>query len=167
MNSKTIPTINLDTNVMQEYWRDRPKEHVVRRLLDLADGGKLDLAVTSRIRSDIPDPPLAEHINELPLLSVKMGPSLFRLGHSRLDGTAYLSDGKTIRVLEEIIDRFQETGMRKKLPDFRDLDHLEAHKTSKRNIFLTWDKGILHIANCLKRELGIVVMKPEDYLDKE
>ena len=163
MNSKTTPTITLDTNVMQEYWLDRPKAHVVRRLLDLSDSGKLDLAVTSRIRSDVPHPPLAERINE-----VKMIPSLARLGHWRLDGTAYLSDGKIIRVLEDIVSRFRETGMREEnLPDFRDLDHLEAHKTSKRNIFLTWDKGILHIANCLKRELGIVVMKPEDYLDKE
>ena len=168
MNEKIVPTATLDTNVLQEYWRDQPKSHVVRRLLDLSDSGKLDLAVTSRIRSDIPHPPLAELINELPNLDVKMIPSLARLGHWRLDGTAYLSGGKIIRVLEEIVSRFRETGMKEEnLPDFRDLDHLEAHKTSKRNIFLTWDTGILHIAECLEYELGIVVMKPEDYLDRK
>ena len=168
MNKKIIPTATLDTNVLQEYWRDQPKAHDVRRLLDLSDSGKLDLAVTSRIRSDVPHPPLAERINELPIIGVKMIPSLARLGHSRLDGTAYLSDGKIIRVLEEIVSRFRETGMKEEnLPDFRDLDHLEAHKTSKRDVFLTWDTGILHIAECLDHKLGIVVVKPEDYLEKE
>ena len=167
MNNKTTPTATLDTNVLQEYLLNRPKVHVVRRLLNLSDSGQLDLAVTSRIRSDVPHPPLAERINELSILGVKMEPSLFRLGHSMLDGTAYLSDGKTIRILEDIVDRFRATGMGKKLPDIRDLDHLEAHRTSGRSVFLTWDKGIIHIAECLEYELGIVVMKPEDYLDKE
>ena len=167
MNSKTTPTITLDTNVIQEYWLDRPKVYVVRRLLDLSDSGQLDLAVTSRIESDVPRPPLAERINELPTLGVKIiqAPSLINVSWDY--GKLRYTNSETVSFLEDIANRFRAKGMRKKSPDVRDLCHLDAHYTSGRSVFLTWDKGIIHIAECLENELGIVVMKPEDYLDKE
>ena len=53
---------------------------------------------------------------------------------------------------------------RKKRPDWRDWDHLQAHYLNERDVFLTWDKGILNAARHFKEKLGIVIMEPKEYL---
>ena len=52
----------------------------------------------------------------------------------------------------------------KKRPDWRDWDHLHTHYRYKRDCFLTWDKGILHFADELKKKLNVIVMKPEFFI---
>ena len=49
--------LTLDTNLLQEYWREQEKRDVVVRLLRLADEGKAELVVTNRISDDIPGGP--------------------------------------------------------------------------------------------------------------
>lgn len=46
------PTLTLDTNLLQEYWKQRDKVQFVEQLLDLAQQGKVDLAVTARVRTN-------------------------------------------------------------------------------------------------------------------
>ena len=53
-----------------------------------------------------------------------------------------------------------------KAPDWRDWDHLHAHYLRRRDVFLTWDGGILDCADELKGKLDIVVMRPEEYLEQ-
>ena len=50
--------------------------------------------------------------------------------------------------------------------DWRDWDHLHAHYLRRWDVFLTWDAGILDCADELKGNLDIVVMRPEEYLEK-
>ena len=50
-------------------------------------------------------------------------------------------------------------------PDWRDLDHLEAHYRARRDKFVTLDKGILKLADKLS-QLGIVVISPEELLSE-
>ena len=64
-------TVTLDTNVLEEYWREQDNAAVAESLLDLAMRRQVDLAITSRIYADIPDLPLANRINDLPALNVK------------------------------------------------------------------------------------------------
>jgi hypothetical protein len=52
----------------------------------------------------------------------------------------------------------------KKPPDWRDWDHLHAHYLLRRDVFLTWDEGILSLSQELTVQFGVVVMKPEEYL---
>ena len=62
MNSN-IPTATLDINVLVEFWKDRKKAATTKTLLDLA--------VTSRIRNDIPRPPLADRLDKLPEIGIQ------------------------------------------------------------------------------------------------
>jgi len=57
--------VTLDTNLLQELRKDRPQRAVVERLLALAEEKGFDLAITARVREDIPEEPLASKINTL------------------------------------------------------------------------------------------------------
>ena len=159
-------TATLDTNLLLEYWKEQPKAAVVERLLDLAQDSQLDLAVTSRISADVPRPPLSERINDLPELDIATIGSVFRLDFSFLDGEDVLAGGTRMESFIAVADRITEDFLRRshKPPDVRDWDHLHGHYLAGRDVFLTWDKRILDVAPGLQDELGIVVMKPEDYL---
>ena len=152
------PTATLDTNVLIEFWRDQHKAETTAALLNLAEDTQVFLAVTSRINADIPDMPLAGRINELPELNVGRIGSVFRLGVSRL-GVDMLASDRFVDVMESIKDN-----LRRKPPDWRDWDHLHGHFLARRDVFLTWDGPILDAASELKSMLGIVVMKPEEFL---
>lgn len=156
-----VPTLTLDTNVLVQYWKRRSKVADVERLLDLASDGQLDLAVTSRIHEDIPRPPLADRINELPVLNVKEIGAVFRLGNAVL-GRDRLGDDSFVKFAAQVTSEFCNRS--EKPPDCRDWDHVHTHYLCKRDVFLTWDEKILKIAHNFESVHGIVVMKPEDFL---
>ena len=76
-----IPRLTLDTNLLLEYWKNQAKRKAMERLLLLAKEGKVDLAVTARIREDIPQLPLAQKLNELQELSIDETSSVTRWDH--------------------------------------------------------------------------------------
>ena len=157
------PTVTLDTNVVREWWEDRAKIEHVNKLLELGKNFAIELAVTGRIRDDIPFSPLANKINELPNLNVSDIGSVIRFGHWQV--------GIDVAGNDEFKKFFDSPAVVKKLnrmnetrrPDWRDWDHLHTHYRYKRDYFLTWDRGILHFAGELKKELGIIVMKPDTF----
>ena len=159
-----LPTATLDTNVLVEFWRDRRKASITRTLLDLAKSGFLDLAITSRIREDIPHPPLADLISELRSLQVQQIGSVFVLGLSGLGGGDMLADDEFPEVMEQIEELFDRQGRVKNRPDWRDWQHVWGHYLKKRDVFLTWDQPILVAAVELKAHLGIKIMEPEQFL---
>ena len=159
-------TVTLDTNVVREWWEDRGKIEYVGELLELGQKLKIDLAVTSRISDDIPENPLANRINELPNLCIREIGSVIRFGRWQV--------GIDVAGNDEFMVFFRSSAVTEKLnrmntrnrPDWRDWDHLHTHYRYKRDYFLTWDKGILHFSNELQKKLGIIVMKPEIFMDK-
>ena len=163
MDSRTT-TATLDTNVLVEHWNDRSKAKITRTLLDLAENGLLDLAVTSRIREDIPYSPLADRITELRALQVQQIGSVFVLGLSALGGGDMLADDEFPEAMDRIENLFDRQGRIKNRPDWRDWQHVWGHYLKGRDVFLTWDRPILDAAPELKAQLGIVVIKPEDLL---
>ena len=163
-----MPSATLDTNLLVEYWKNQAKAAVVEGLLELARNGQLDLAVTARIREDIPQPPLSDRINKLPEISVQEIGTVMRLGVGVL-GRDSLGDGGFIDVADQLTDEFSRRSTNP--PDWRDWDHVphamereERHYLAGRDVFLTWDKRILDVAYELQNKLGVTVMKPEDYL---
>ena len=156
------PTATLDTNVLMELWKDQHKAEVTAALLNLAGNTQVTLAVTSRINADIPNMPLAGRINELPELNVERIGSVFRLGVSRL-GVDMLASDRFVDVMKSIRDNWHRKHAPKE-PDSRDWDHLHGHFLAGGGVFLTWDGPILDVASELKSMLGIVVMKPEEFL---
>ena len=157
-----MPTATLDTNLLQEFWRNQDKAAVVEDLLKLAQSGLVDLAVTTRIYADVSRPPLADRISELPALGVRQVGSVARLGVSYLGGGDVLGDDRVLAEMDSIRNELKLLG--RKNPEWADWDHVYGHYLSKRDVFLTWDRGILNIASQLKTKLGVIVMKPEDYL---
>ena len=159
-----LPTVTLDTNVVREWWENRAKIEHVNELLNLGRSRKIDLAVTSRISDDIPEPPLADKINELPNLNIHDIGSVIRFGPWKA-GIDVAGNDEFKRFLDSpaIVKKLNQMNT-KKQPDWRDWDHLHTHYRYKRDCFLTWDKGILHFADELKKKLGVIVMKPDTFI---
>jgi hypothetical protein len=156
-----VTKVTLDTNLLFEYWRDRPKRALVQRLLTLTANKDIELAVTARVREDIPIEPIASQINALPEMGVRETASVARfdywvLGRDQL-GSAEFEDFR--RELESA-----RTERDPKLPDWRDWDHLHAHMLQERTVFLTWDRAILRLREPLHARFGIRVQTPEDFL---
>ena len=156
-----VPTLTLDTNLLHEYWKQRVKRKAVEKLLLLAKQGKVDLAVTARVYEDIPLPPLADKLGELQELNINEVGSVTRLGYWVL-GRDMFGDEAFEQFWPQACALAQQYG--EKPPDWRDWDHLHAHYLLKRDVFLTWDKGIICLADDLRARFGVVVGRPEDYL---
>ncbi|MCY3886088.1 MAG: hypothetical protein OXG19_00020 [Chloroflexi bacterium] len=160
----TPTTATLDTSVMQEFWRDQNRAEAVRQLLCISGRGEIDLVVTTRISADVPRPPLAERINELPDLGVETIGSSFRVGVSRVGGKDMIVGPRAEELASFIEEQAQKLGLGKRRPDWRDADHLYGHMVARRDVFLTWDRGILDLAEALHERFGLTVMQPEAFV---
>ena len=157
-----IPSVTLDTSVMLEHWKQQPKSEIVENLVELGRIGQIDLGVASRIREDIPAPPLSDEIDiRLKEAGIREIGSIIRIGHWR-PGQDMPGSTKFQEAVNSLPD--DPNLPKRKRPDWRDWDHLQAHYLSERDVFLTWDNGILKAARHFKEKLGIVIMKPEEYL---
>ena len=137
-------TVTLDTNVVQEYWKQRDQVAVVEALLDLAERKLIDLAVTRRIYEDVPHSPLADRIDELQEIGINLTGSVFWLDVSALDSGDMLSSDIAMHVFESVTQSLASQG--RSAPDWRDWDHVHGHCLSGCDILLTWDKDILRAA---------------------
>ena len=166
-NSIKPPTVTLDTNVVRERLENQDKVEHVNKLLEFGKKFEIDLAVTGRIHDDIPDSPLADRINELPSLNIQKIGSVIRFGHWKpgidVAGNNEFREFLKSPIFTKKFDLMNE----KSRPDWRDWDHVHTHYRYGRDYFLTWDKKILHFASELQDRLGIIVMKPEDYLSSQ
>ena len=141
------PTVTLDTNVVREWWECRDKVEHVNKLLELSKSFKIDLAVTGRIRDDIPRPPLADRIDELRSLNVHEMGAVIRFGYWKAGiDVAGNDEFKTFLNSPVVIKNLHQMNEVRQ-PDWRDWDHIHTHYRYGRNYFLTWDRRILHFAN--------------------
>jgi hypothetical protein len=74
-----VEKLTLDTMLLQDYWKQRPRKDAIERLVKLAGQGRVDLAVTARIREDVSNEPLASEIDKLSELNVRETGSVTRL----------------------------------------------------------------------------------------
>ena len=158
-----IPKLTLDTNLLIEYWKRQKKMDIVENLLELAKLGKVDLAVTRRIRQDIPKPELSNRLNDLPELQIAETGSIAIFGYWLLDGREMLGDETFNDFLPTAAELATQRG--ETPPDWRDWDHLHAHYLLKRDVFLTWDNGIICLSKELKDKFDINVISPDEYLE--
>ncbi len=152
--------LTFDTNLLLEYWKDRPKKATVEELLRLAERGEVELAVTARIREDVPADPLAARLDQPPELRIKETGSVARLDFWVL-GRDQLGSDEFESLRLQLQSEWKPGNPR--LPDWRDWDHLHAHMLQRRDVFLTWDKAILRLGPRLER-FGIRIATPEQFL---
>ena len=161
-----VPQLTLDTSVVARLFeaneRD-PRLESVKRIVELAGSGLVDLIVTARIREDITKDPWTSLLDDLPTSAVTEIGSVTRLDLWVLGRDMLGAEGFDERLAEA---RALAEQRGHKPPDWRDWDHLHAHFLSHRDYFLTWDGGILCLAPELRGWFGIVVMSPKDTLDK-
>jgi hypothetical protein len=155
--------LTLDTNLLQEYWREQEKRDVVARLLDLAAAGDVELVVTNRITDDIPGAPLADRLRELPTMGIGRIGATLRFDVSSCGGGDMFGSDVFVTLTEQAEAELRRRG-RTKLPDWRDWDHLHGHFLKRRDVFLTWDKRLLEGAQVIAEHLPIRAMTPDDYL---
>ncbi len=160
-----LPTVTLDTNVVRERLENQDKVEHVNILLELGKKFEIDLAVTGRIHDDIPDSPLADRINELPSLNIQKIGSIIRFGHWKAGIDVAGNDEFREFLNSPSFTKKFELMNEEKRPDWRDWDHVHTHYRYGRDVFLTWDKKILHFATELQDRLSIIVMTPEKFLD--
>ena len=159
-----LPTVTIDTNVIREWWDNQQMAKHVAVLLNRGKAREIDIAVTSRIHDDIPNAPLAHKINSLPDLSIQDIGSVIRI-HRWAVGfdTVGVAEFCEFLYSPHVAREFDQMNQKSR-PDWRDWDHLHTHYRYGRDRFLTWDKKILHFADELRDQLGIIVVKPDEYL---
>jgi hypothetical protein len=157
---KVMDTLTLDTSLLLEYWKDQDDKEVVEDLLQMASDGRVNLAVTARLREDVPGDPFASRINGLGELGIQETGSVARLDYWIL-GRDHLGSDKFETFRLQLESKWKEGNP--KLPDWRDWDHLHAHMLQGRDVFLTWDKAILRLGDRLQ-SFGIRVTTPQQYL---
>ncbi len=157
-----IPKLTLDTNLLLEYWKQQKKKEVIETLIGFAKQGKVDLVVTSRVREDIPRPPLSDKIKDLPELQINEIGSVARFGYWVL-GRDMLADSNFVIFSHVASEIAKKNGQ--KPPDWRDWDHLHVYYLLKRDTFLTWDEGIIYLSKVLKDKFNISINKPDEYLN--
>lgn len=160
----SLPSVTLDTDVLLKMKR--------RESVDMQEFRKtylVDLAVSQRIREDIPLRPDEEQF----LLDyyIRTIPSIMRCSFDSkaqrfLLNPKFNKPGSTefLKSAESIINNFFKP-RGETPPEYLDWDHLHAHYLLGRDIFLTDDQKMLKIKDQLKEELGIVVMSLKDFLN--
>ena len=160
----SLPSVTLDTDVLLKM---KSRESV-----DMQEFRKtylVDLAVSQRIREDIPLRPDEEQF----LLDyyIRTIPSIMRCSFDSkaqrfLLNPKFNKPGSTefLKSAESIINNFFKP-RGETPPEYLDWDHLHAHYLLGRDIFLTDDQKMLKIKDQLKEELGIVVMSLKDFLN--
>lgn len=154
--------LTLDTNLIIEYWKNQKNRNVVEELILLSEKGELDIVVTRRIEDDIPLSPMSDKISELPDLGIEKIGSVTRLG-SWVLGQDMLGDDAFANFEIELEKKAKLGGF--KVADWRDFDHVHARFLADRDVFLTWDKGILKLAGLFQESFQVTIMKPEDFLE--
>jgi hypothetical protein len=166
--------VTLDTNLLVERWRDQANRALVDELLAAGARAELDLAVTRHIRDDVPRDPLAGRVNELPELGVREVGGAFTIGSSTLGGgdvvvASALADFLWSPDFFDVLCGLLRDGKLRKdrTPSKTDWAYTLAHRAHGRDVFLTFDTGLLAFAPELLRRFGLLVMHPGTFLDKE
>lgn len=161
--ASAIDRLTLDTNLILDFWRQRPRKWAIERLLQLADQGKVDIVVTRYIEEDVPRAPLRERISELPALQIKKTGGLFTFGGSVLGGSDFFGSDAFLNCQRAFAEWRPAQG---NPPDPRDWNHLHAHYAKRRDCFLTWDEALLELGAILEAGFPLGAIAPDEYLQR-
>jgi hypothetical protein len=154
--------LTLDANLLHDYWKQRPRRWAIERLIELAAGGQVELAVTRYVRDDIPNAPLRDRLDELPRLHIRETSGLFQFDISPIGGSDGLGSDEFIAFERALAESWKPT--RGRPPDRRDWLHLHAHHIQGRDRFLTWDEPLLELGDLLEPVFRLGVIRPDAYL---
>ena len=153
--------LTLDSTCIHDYFhRDKANIQV---LIDDARAGRCELAVTSRIRHDIPAEPLASELQRLPGLNINKIGTVARWGVSNW-GEDYWS-GNVTEEYEKKISEIMFPGASHPR-HLNDIDHLLGHIINKRDYFITSDPDFLRHRDDLREKLNVKIATPGEYVEQ-
>ena len=160
--------VTIDTNVFYEHARKQKNWEVAEQVFALAEQGKIDMTLTTRAWADIPDGPLRAALESyLAKPWFKLSPAATPYDSESGEKTDYASDFMIDDFMAALEKRDRERGRREKsIPSQNDREHVQGSHLSRRDVFLTWDQQVLRWAAELQRRFGILVMKPEAFLEQ-
>lgn len=161
--ASAVDRLTLDTNLIQDYWRQRPRKWAIERLLELARKGTVDLVVTRYIEDDIPRAPLRKRLAELPALQIGKTGGLFTFGASTFGGSDFFGSDAFLNCQQAFVGWRPAKG---EAPDARDWNHLHAHYAKRRDYFLTWDQALVELGAILEAGFPLGVTSPDQYLQR-
>ncbi|MDO8590730.1 MAG: hypothetical protein Q7R65_01990 [bacterium] len=155
------PKITLDNNciinLLDSSSATATSTDVLSDIIKLALSGKANIAITTRVESDLENDQNNNRRSEM-MSNIKIFPVI---------GT--INDGKSTEYFNElqkiIFPGGLNTGSQSYINKKNDIDHLVGHIINKRDIFVTDDGGILKKKEALKTSPGLIVMSPKDCLD--
>jgi len=150
--------ITFDTNCFFDYFERDPTH--IKRLIDLAIDGEIDLAMTTRVMADTLDKSKGPGISRI-WQQIQSFPQLntigtdFRLDTSRLNSGDYLVSTRDVEIIDKIASLMPGA-------QTEDIDHLFGHINAGRDIFISSDNHFLNNKKKLYKEFGVVILNPED-----
>ncbi len=165
-------SVTLDTNCVMDLQEDQRPEfrQAMECLLKLAEIRRLDLAVTTRVESEVKeDSTVKVYRSLIEKGQIKVIPSTTRLGYLKLGGDV-LPDEQLWKRIAGAVFPNKDAGIlfrpgNSRTKEFVDVDHLYGHLHSKRDFFVTRDGDILN-ANKRLADIGIQVCAPQELIKK-
>ena len=150
--------ITLDTNCLFDYF-ERNKQATLERLFQLHKEGKIEIAITTRVKTDTYGKDKNSRIwrkikDWIREYHIKVLPCIGRWEISYWDEDIWSGEKELIldKKLKDIIGS----------ENINDIDHLMAHIRHKRDIFITDDSDFLNVKNALEKKFSIKILTPED-----
>jgi hypothetical protein len=169
----TTPKLTIDTNCFINLFdgssTTATSVETLSELISLGLSGRADIAITTRVESDLEQDTNPERKAEMRRL-LRMMPvvgTVLRWDMSRWDsGDMWASEEDQGLATE--LQRLLSPGLSPEDKHYsnkvNDIDHLLGHFKNRRDIFITDDGGILRKHAALRDSFGIVVMRPADAL---
>ncbi|WP_339829433.1 hypothetical protein [uncultured Parvibaculum sp.] len=168
---RTPLRVTLDTNCLINSFDDTSATATslddLRKLLQLARDGIVEIAVTTRVKVDLQrDADVTRRAEMLSHASQfqEVG-TLGRWGVSTWGGGDFYVGDAQIRQtaqIQGILFPNLSIDDKRRANKMNDVDHLFGHLRNSRDVFVTDDGGILRKSSQLKEALGIVVMCPAE-----
>lgn len=168
---KTPPQITLDTNGLINSFDDTSSTATsfddLGNLLHLAHNGTIEIAVTTRLKTDLHRDPHIQRREKMLRHSDQFQEvgTLGRWGVSTWDsGDFYVSDEQVEKTtqIQKILFPNLSIDDKRRANKMNDVDHLFGHLHNQRDVFVTDDRDILRKSSQLKKALGIIVMCPAE-----
>lgn len=166
-------SVTLDTNCVMDLQEDQRPEfrQAMEELLKLAEIHQLDLAVTTRVESEVKeDSTVKVYQSLIEKGQIKVIPSTTRLGYWKL-GVDVLPDEQLWKRIAKAVfpNKNAEILFRpgnSRIKGFVDVDHLYGHLHSKRDFFVTRDGHDIIKANKRLAAIGIQVCTPQELIQE-
>ena len=166
-------SVTLDTNCVMDLQEDQRPEfrQAMEELLKLAEIHQLDLAVTTRVESEVKeDSTVKVYQSLIEMGQIKVIPSTTRLGHWKL-GVDELPDEQLWRRIAEAVFPNKDAEIlfrpgNSRIKGFVVVDHLYGQLRSKSDFFVTRDGHDIIRANKRLAAIGIRVCTPQELIQE-